>query len=237
MNRTLSHIFTFQANNETLEAQLFAEHKNIKPQLLMIHGAGTSDKHSSDYLSEALLEMSIPSLSFDHSGHGQSTNDLKNGSLKKRVEEAQKVLDFLDKEQSLSILGASMGGYVAMKLLQYIPNIQSLILFCPAMYHKDAYDVQFNHGFTDIIRQPESWKQSDILPLLEKYTGNIVVVIGENDEVIPDSVIELIDKHTPNVTSKKIIKIPNCPHKLHTYLRNNAHARATVIQFIQQLFG
>ena len=102
--------------------------------------------------------------------------------------------------------------------LRWITLVDTLILFGPALYDKNAYPAQFNSGFTEIIRAPESWRKTDTLNLLESFTGNFLIVMGEKDEVIPPGVIELIVNHTPNVKKKELYIIPNCPHRINTWI-------------------
>ena len=110
-----------------------------------------------------------------------------------------------------------MGGYIAIKMLK-LYHVETLILVCPALYDAKASDVRFDLGFTEIIRSPESWRNTDVLKTLEAYTGNLLVVMGENDEVIPPGVIELIMRHTPHARKKELYSIPDCPHKIHQWI-------------------
>ncbi len=45
-----------------------------------------------------------------------------------------------------------------------------------------------------------------------------MIVIGEDDEVIPDGVIELLDKHSSKVNKKKIVKLKGVSHSVHKEL-------------------
>jgi uncharacterized protein len=206
----------FQVGGETLDGLEFSD-ESENPSLLLVHGAGQSVKERTNYLSERLLKRGIGSFAFDHSGHGGSTGNLNESSLEKRIQEAIEAAKFLDNNKPITVSGGSMGGYISLKLLDYL-NVQSLILFCPAIYDEVAYKLQFNENFTKAIRREESWRDSDVLRSLEKFTGNLLVIIGEDDEVIPEGVIELLDKHSINTKRKEIIKIPNCSHQIHRWL-------------------
>lgn len=123
-------------------------------------------------------------MSFDFSGHGESTGELSASSLEKRVAEAAHMLQFCDTTKPLIIVGSSMGGEVAVRLSQKC-HAASLVLFCPAFYDDVAYSIPFTHEFSTAIRQEGSWRKSIARTILEKYRGDIVVVIGDEDAVIP----------------------------------------------------
>ena len=105
-------------------------------------------------------------------------------------------------------------------------SVDTLILFCPALYDGRAYDVQFDQGFSEIIRQHESWRNTDVIKTLEAFTGNLLLVLGEKDTVIPAGVIDIIDRHTPNVRKKELYTIADCPHKIALWMMDRPEERA-----------
>lgn len=127
--------------------------------------------------------------------------------------------------------------WVALSPLSYWNFLKSktLILLCPALYDQQANATSFDSGFTEIIRSPESWKKTDVLPLLESFTGRILLVVGEKDTVIPSGVIELIDFHTPNASKKKLYFIKNCPHSITTWILDQAFEQKKLQQNILKL--
>ena len=148
--------------------------------LLFLHGAGpTTDKTVHQYLEEALLPYNIESCSFDFYGHGEKKIPLSESSLKKRYVEAKQAIQDFHLTEPLNICGSSMGGYIAIKLLEEF-KVQNLILFCPAIYDTKAFDVPFDERFTSIIRKEHSWMQTDAFDTFKKFTGNVLIFIGEN---------------------------------------------------------
>lgn len=224
----------FKVPPHLLKAFKLVNEESDQPAFLFIHGAGKSEKSKTLYLAKKLIEQNICSLSFDHSGHGESSGELKESSLKERYQQACAAMDLLSKDTPLSVCGSSMGGHIAMRLLKDY-EIENLILFCPAAYDKDAFNIPFNQGFSDIIRQKDSWKNSDLFELLSNFTGNLLLFIGEDDEVIPPGVIDLIDQSCQKCKSKKIIKIKNCPHKMHNWLQENEEERNEVTKTILEI--
>ena len=95
-----------------------------------------------------------------------------------------------------------MGAYTAVKLLEYY-QIRNLMLLVPAMYTSMAYTVPFNKGFTEIIRQPQSWRHSDAWDILSGYRGCLFIIAAENDEVIPQGVINKIYASAVNAKKRR----------------------------------
>lgn len=224
---------SFIINQENIAtSMLYKDDINLHPQFYFFHGGGLSDKERCLPIMPPIIDSGINVLTLDFSGHGDSSGDLKKSSLKKRVEEGKTAIDkFSTKENPLIVCGASMGGYIAIKMLEFY-DLKSLILFCPALYDKNAYSLRFDQGFTDIIRTPNSWKNSDALDLLEKFKGNLLIIIGTMDEIIPLAVIELIMKHTPNVAKKELYMIPECPHKIFNWLSDKENELKKIQQKI-----
>lgn len=214
----IKNSFTITVDQESIAGLILSNGLCDAPKFVSIHGAGTSVKETIlTVTAKPVIEMGSGILAVDLSGHGKSTGNLKESSLKKRVTEIKAAINRFSPKKELIVCGESMGGYIAIKMLGSYP-IDTLILFCPALYDGQAYDVPFDQGFTEIIRRPESWKNTDVLQLLESFTGKLLVVMGEKDEVIPPGVIALIDKHAQKACKKEIYTIPNCPHKIDLWL-------------------
>ena len=161
------HKKLFNIRGEKIAGASFTDKANDIPQILFIHG-GSKSSENLYYLAELLFAKGISSILFDHSGHGKSSGKIFQSSLKKRVNEAKEVVLQSKMTEPISICAFSMGGYVALKLLEEY-EVENLYLFCPAVYDKKAYDKFFGDEFTQIIRQPESYKNTDVLKNLQKF--------------------------------------------------------------------
>jgi esterase/lipase len=153
-------------------------------------------------------------------GHGDTGGELISSSLVSRTRQACRVVDSMNIQQPFSVMGTSMGAYTAVKLLEYCP-IKNLILLVPAMYASMAYTVHFNEGFTDIIRQPESWRLSDAWDILSGYRGRLLIIAAENDKIIPKGVINKIYDSAVNAKERKLFVAPQASHLVFTDLRTN----------------
>jgi esterase/lipase len=190
------------------------------PQVLILHGAGNANRGYFRLFREQLLIHEISSAAFDFVGHGDTGGELKKSSLLSRTRQACSVVDSLNIQQPFAVIGASMGAYTAVKLLEYY-QIQSLILIVPAMYTAKAYTIPFNAGFTDIIRQPQSWGHSDAWAILSGYKGRLLIIAAENDKIIPKGVINRIYDSALKAKERKLFVAPRTSHTVLTDLRSN----------------
>lgn len=211
-----SHSFQAPFDTHTLIGDVMAP--GTLGELLVLHGAGQSDRARFRLLRKYFVEHGIASAAFDCIGHGETGGDLAISSLLSRTRQACRIIETLQLQQPLSIMAASMGAYTAVKLLEHY-NIAHLILLVPAMYTSAAYAVPFNRGFTSIIRQPDSWAQSDAWDVLARYTGRLLIVAGEHNTVIPSGVIKRIYDSATRAKARQLYVAPQASHFVITDLR------------------
>ena len=185
-----------------------------------MHGAGNAHRRDFRLFREQLLNHGISSAAFDFVGHGNTGGELKRSSLINRTQQTCSVIDSLNIQQPFSVIGASMGAYTAVKLLEYY-QIKNMILLVPAMYDSKAYSVPFNKGFTEIIRRPGSWGDSDAWQILSEYKGRLFIIAAEYDEVIPSGVINRIYDSAINAEERTLFVAPRASHAVFTDLRSN----------------
>jgi hypothetical protein len=212
------HLIQVDFGAHTVIGDVFS--RNDSSRVLVLHGAGNSNRGRFQMLREQLYAKGISSAAFDFVGHGDTGGDLKSSSLRSRTRQACRVVDSLNWKQPFSVIGASMSAYTSVKLLEHY-QIKTLILLVPAMYTSLAYTVPFNGGFSSIIRQPQSWIRSDAWRILADYTGRILIVAGENDPIIPRDVIKRIYDSAVNATERRLYIAPNASHFVFTDLRAN----------------
>lgn len=217
----MSNLVHFEVGAENIVGEILGNKPDELSDFAYFHGAGKGTRsRAKSYFDESVFAVVPNIITFDFSGHGESSGELQSSSLKQRVLEAKAAIELFSTREKLTVCGSSMGGYIALKMLSFF-DIKNIILFAPAIYDEQAYEVQFGKGFSEIIRKPESWKNSDALSLLENFTGNLLVFIGKDDAVIPSEVIDLLDKHSSHAARKEIIKFENCPHAIHAWIDSN----------------
>ncbi len=220
--------FTFEGREH--DACIITKDPAQVPNFVLIHGGGGSKERIHTYAS-ALAERGISMLAFDQSGAGKDKDNIKQSSLEQRTNESLYAIEKFAAKDPLVIFGLSMGGEIALRLLEKF-EVKSLILLGPAVYDKRAYSIKFGEGFTDIIREEGSWKNTASFEMLEKFTGKLLILIGDSDTVIPPGVIDALDAHSPNVSKKEIYKIPGCPHACHDWFLEHPDELAKVMEKI-----
>ena len=220
--------FSFAFRRREHDALIIGKDPAQLATFVFVHGAGGFKELINTYAA-ALEDRGISMLAFDQSGAGKDTDNMERSSLEQRTDESLCAIERYATKEPLVICGSSMGGEVAIRMLEKF-EIKSLILFCPAIYDKRAYTVRFGGGFSDIIREPNSWRHAASLEMLEKFTGKLLIIIGELDAVIPQGVIDALDAHSSNVSQKEIYRIPGCPHRYHQWLSEHPEESEKVIQ-------
>jgi uncharacterized protein len=212
--KLFSQQIQFNAGNEKLVGETIVCQPHTRPQLMFLHGAGQATKERGRPLTEAIVETTgLGAFLFDFSGHGGSSGALSESSLKKRTEEAEVAWQFLAKDKPQALFAFSMGGHIALELLKH-HQVETLVLFYPGVYTRQAFDLPFDGRFSAEIRKDQSWRDASVFDNLRSFTGNLLIVYGENDVVVPKEIITLIYDAAANAAHKELYIIPNVPHLL-----------------------
>lgn len=197
--------------------------------VLVLHGAGQSDKSRCREVCLVLAGIGCECVSFDFSGAGQSTRRHPQ-TLAKRTAEAQAVFEsYLPNFAHRSVVAFSMSGHSAIELAA-TPRlgIRGLILCSPAIYAEQAYEIPFGPEFTSCLRQPLSWRSSASFRKLAKFDGRVCLVLPERDEVIPDEVFTLIERALPHPSFHKIV-VKESSHTLGAWFNDHPDVAEAVI--------
>lgn len=182
-----------QAGTTALNATVIRAEGSRECVLFLSGGSLTVGKERYHEWQEGLATAGISSVSFDYSGVNGSGIPLAESSLKSRIEEAAHVTDWMTEQMPAHrhvLYGASMGGYIALGLIQEKPDVfDALILHAPAAYARSVHNVPFGKGFTDEIRKEGSWRDSHSFEWLRMYEHPVLLIESEKDEVIPSPVI------------------------------------------------
>jgi alpha/beta superfamily hydrolase len=159
-------------------------------------------------------EINIASVSFDYSGVNGSGVPLEQSSLEARINEASWVTDWAKEHvpaEQYVLFGTSMGGYIALGLVNKKPAFfDTIILHAPAAYSPQANNLNFGPDFTKEIRKENSWADSLSFHWLKRYTGKILLVESEKDEVVPQEIIE----RYKGVSRPEILLLKEAPHDI-----------------------
>ncbi|MBC2736389.1 MAG: alpha/beta hydrolase [Desulfobacteraceae bacterium] len=198
--------FALPFENHSLRGDAYGERCNT----IILHGAGKSSRTRFSRLREGLNANGIPTVSFDFIGHGETGGALVGSSLQERTAQAAAVIRHTCCEP-LTLIGASMGAYTAIKLAETF-SVANLILLVPAIYTPQAYETPFGPPFSAVIRVPDSWQDSDAFRILEGFKGNLLVIAAEVDAVIPMAVIQKIHAAARQAETNRLHIVPESRH-------------------------
>jgi pimeloyl-ACP methyl ester carboxylesterase len=219
---------TFACDNETLAATNIRPADNVVTHSLMsLHGAGQATRQRIFYLADALAANGCRTFCFDFSGHGASTGTMNQSSLARRHLQALAAHQKAQFTGPLTLMGNSMGGYIAVSLLPIL-RPDNLILICPGLYATEAYHVPFTDAFTAILRHEGSYENAHILEAAKSYRGRVQMIIGEDDTVIPLRVMDLYQNAFANAASVNYVRLPGVSHQIHGWAAQEPE-RATMM--------
>ncbi|MFH8409946.1 alpha/beta hydrolase [Streptomyces sp. NPDC018019] len=199
--------------------------------VVIMHGAGTGGKERNLPFAEDFAAYGHPAAALDFSGHGESTGELRALSLRRRRDQAAAVIDeFFDAARPLILVGFSMSGQTVADLVDlYGGRVTAILLCAPGIYAQDAWDVPFGAGFTELIRRPESWRASQALDTYARFDGRALLVVPEQDAVIPHGVTELLRSALATRADFATLRLVGAGHQLGSWLAGRPEARRNVI--------
>ncbi|WP_138496427.1 alpha/beta hydrolase [Paenibacillus pinistramenti] len=144
-------------------------------------------------------------LRFDYLGCGESSGSYGQEGLKSMVEQTKAVLDYalgcsdVDPAQ-VTLIGHSLGGAVAVLTAASDRRVKNLVLWSAVGYpfndivkitERSVYDSAVKHGRADYLGYEMTPVFFDSLALYQpfqeaaKFDGNVLVIHGTSDDVIP----------------------------------------------------
>jgi pimeloyl-ACP methyl ester carboxylesterase len=204
-----------------------------KDNVVILHGAGASNRKRFYALAMAILRRGVGVVLFDFSSHGDSTGERKDLSLKRRRVQAQKIIDtFIPQKSKVYFVGFSMSGQTVCDLLPfYKGRVPAVLLGCPAVYTNSVQDLNFGEEFTTKIRGVDSWKDSTAFEELRVFEGKTIIAIGDEDQVIPSQVITSLKKSAKHVS---LVEYPGVDHQLAVWLAAHEKEQDKLLDLLMQ---
>lgn len=202
---------------------------------LLLHGAGNGSKQRLLPLLADLAAHGCRALAFDFSGHGESTGALAELSLRRRYEQAVSVLDaHVPEDDPLILVGFSMSGQTVADLVRhYGRRVAAVGLCAPAVYTPEAWDVPFGTGegrFSELIRTPESWRDSPALEAFRSYEGRAVLAVPGTDTIIPPTVTRAVQEALSTRAHCTRFDLPDADHMLGLWLHDHPEDRREFVK-------
>lgn len=196
--------------------------KEVKGAVLLLHGAGSAKGKGRKLFEELqgrLAEAGFASFAHDEIGVGESGGDFSNSTLQNRLLAAERAADtfsvFLPSDTRVSLLGLSMGGHTAARLVGEEPDkFKSLILINAAAYVPEAEDKKLKPSdeFTNVLHSTTNWDSSLAFAGVRRFTNPVLMANSENDTVIKPEVIKGYKDAIPNL--QKAVPLPNVQHAI-----------------------
>ncbi|PWI18810.1 aminoglycoside phosphotransferase [Streptomyces sp. Act143] len=204
---------------------------------VLLHGAGNGSKERLVPLAAEFLSRGCGALAFDFSGHGESSGELAELSLRRRFEQAVAVIDaHVPAAEPLVLVGFSMSGQTVADLVgHYGERVTAVGLCAPAVYAAEAWDVPFGAGdgrFSAIIRTPDSWRETPALDVLGAYEGRTVLAVPGDDRVIPPAVTAAVQDALAARASYTRLELPDADHYLGLWFRDHAGPRRDFVDLL-----
>lgn len=204
--------------------------------LFLFGGSRTRGKERFAQWQKTLTQENIGSVSFDYSGTGKSSGNFFASSLANRINETVAIIRWMKKrfghKIQLTLCGGSMGAYVALGASRiFTKSIKNLILFCPAAYARESHFLCFGPKFSDCIRQSKSWKNSLSFGWIQQFTGKILFLVPENDEIVPTEIPREYFRLAQKASEVKYITIPSATHNLLNAKTTNSKIRRLVYKY------
>jgi pimeloyl-ACP methyl ester carboxylesterase len=224
--------FVHHADGEELSCTAYAPARNERPERVVImHGAGTGSKQRSLPLAQDFAKAGFHSLAFDFSGHGQSTGRLELLSLERRFLQARSVVEEFAPDGPVALVGFSMSGQTIADLVEHLgERVTTIVLGAPAAYGAEAWKVPFGSGFTELIRAPHSWRESPVFDTYARYTGRAVLIVPDQDSVIPPGVTFRIEAALRKRATFDRLMFPGSQHTLGLWLAEHPDDRRRVVE-------
>ncbi|MCS0605142.1 alpha/beta fold hydrolase [Streptomyces sp. LP11] len=224
--------FTHDTDGERLDA--VAVGAPGRATVLLLHGAGNGSKERLVPLAEEFARQGCLALAVDFSGHGESSGTPAELSLRRRFEQAVSVLDaHAPADDPLVLVGFSMSGQTVADLAgHYGRRVAALGLCAPAVYAAEAWDLPFGTGdsrFSEVIRTPDTWRDSPALSALASYEGRAVLVVPGDDTIIPPDVTRAVRDAVSAKAAYTRLELPGADHFLGLWYRDHAEDRRELV--------
>lgn len=183
---------SFLSDGCIIKGHLHIPTKKNFPVVIGSHGLlATQNSPKQTSLAEACNNMGIGFLRFDHRGCGLSEGEEKDRfSFEVRCQDLlsayNAITQIKDAEDAIALFGSSFGGAVACRVAAMIQP-RALVTFAAPTNSRSILDTLEKHHL--MVKQPKAFFQNVIFDIENHLSclKNIMVIHGENDEIVPVS--------------------------------------------------
>lgn len=187
------------------------EKSSAKAGVMFMHGF-QSDRNATKalFLDAACHRHNIPFIRYDAYAHGQSGGEWKDFTISHALHDAQLVLDHLTEGPQV-IVGSSMGGWVALRLMEERPErVAGLVGIATAPDFTAKLTPSGDYTRALIDDGPRNFVMSENWA----FTGPVHLIQGLEDDKVPSGTPDRIQAKFPDPAKVRITKIPGGLHNL-----------------------
>jgi uncharacterized protein len=185
-------------DDEKIAGTIIAPESKKSPGVLFIHGWGGSQD---DCLAPARLaaDRGFACLAFDLRGHGETFDQRIKITREENLRDVIAAYDFLVAQPNVEpaeicLVGISYGGYLA-AIATTLRSVSALALRAPAIYKDTNWTLPKLklHEDPELVlyrRSLVSWDDNRALLACVAFTGDVLLVSSELDDVVPPTVSE-----------------------------------------------
>lgn len=184
-------------DEQHLEGTVLAPSRRF-PGVLFVHGWGGRQEHDLSRARE-IAGLGCVCLTFDLRGHERTEDERETVNRAQNLEDLCAAYDWLVAKSNvhpdaIAVVGISYGGYLA-SILTSLRKVCWLALCSPALYPDDGWETPKKklHKQTDLKAYRSKripWEENRALRAAAEFSGDVLVVEAEKDEIIPPPVIE-----------------------------------------------
>ncbi len=205
------------------------------PLVILCHGfLANSHNLFMPALRRRLLRQGYAVFRYDQPGHGFSPGRKSEVTLPRNVEDLQKIIGVLEKDERLdlsrlAVIGHSLGGVTALMAGEVGPRIKRIIAVAAALNFEKVFKQLMANGkmferhgeiyyrslpFLRAQRCEKSlWpytKKFNFEARVRKIKAAVLLIAGERDNTIPLELARETYHHLPG--AKKLVVVKNCGH-------------------------
>jgi len=204
----------------------------------MLHGLGSGKRGAKVAWADVLAKCGIAVLRIDMSGHGESEGKFEDAAVSRCMQDALGAIAYAAKQKfvdatRMGMMGHSLGGLVALACAAKEKRVRAVCAIAPPVDFLEVFRVHAKLGMLDVRKWKRAgyWdspygrlkysyyldaiKYSDVRKLAKRIRVPVLLVHGEDDEIVPVSQSErffdllkcekelVILKHVPHRFLKK----------------------------------
>lgn len=210
----------FQSKGQRVDGTLFIPNNTKRnPGVIFFHGLGSNEKR---YLpmAETLCAKGFTVLTFNFRGHA-NVNAEDNITAHDGISDGLAAYDFFVKQKGvdpnrIGLCGSSFGAVVAIHVAEK-RKVESILLRAPALYKAEMMTKSIGKILADenrIFNDMHNIKDNEMMKIISRFNGNLLVVQSEKDDLIPASLSEAFLKEARKSKKRDLKVIKNAPHSI-----------------------